>query len=90
MGGPEPVERGSPLSFLGIHQRVSITVSKVDGAPDVSLFYTREEFDDAVGRQCGRTPDPVPLATDAIEFIWGLSQGHPGAVNSLVNMASKV
>jgi hypothetical protein len=88
--GPESTEIGCTMSYIGIQQRVSITISKEDGAPDVSLFYTREEFDDAVKRQCGRGVEPVPLATDAIEYIWSLSRGHPGVVNGLVKMASKV
>jgi hypothetical protein len=90
MSGPESTDFGSPMSYIGIRQRVSITISKVDGAPDVSLFYTREEFDDAVKRQCGRIIEPVPLATDAIEYFWSLSRGHPGVVNGLVRMASMV
>ncbi|TGZ85567.1 hypothetical protein EX30DRAFT_361387 [Ascodesmis nigricans] len=88
--GPEAMELGSPLGFLSPEQRVSITVSKLRGSPDVALFFTRAEFDDVVSRMCrNHLLSPMKLATDACDYIWNLSQGHPGSVNGLVNMMFK-
>ena len=81
---------GSPLAHLGVQQRVSITVSVIEGSPSIYLFYTRTEFEDAVRRLCTRVRKPLPLHKGAIDYIFTLTKGHPGAVKAVVKMIQKV
>ncbi|KAF8538424.1 hypothetical protein BDD12DRAFT_885202 [Trichophaea hybrida] len=64
-GGPSDFAEGTLLSFLGVNQRVSITVSPMGNSPRISLFYSRDEFDDVVRRLYADLRRPLPLHTDA-------------------------
>jgi hypothetical protein len=81
---------GTPLAHLGVQQRVSITVSDIQDSPSICLFYTRTEFEDAVRRLCTRVLKPLPLHKEAIDYIYTLTRGHPGAVKAVVKMIQKV
>ena len=81
---------GSPLGFLGLEKRISITVSPLPDAPPISLFYTKSEFDDAVRRQCADVRNPLPLAEDARDYIFKLTNGHPGAVGAMIETLTRV
>jgi hypothetical protein len=73
----------TPLEF-GFEQRISITISQHRMAPKISLFYTREEFDDVVRRICSRKTEPFALESSATEYLFALTSGHPGAVDGLL------
>ncbi|PKY00574.1 hypothetical protein P168DRAFT_293437 [Aspergillus campestris IBT 28561] len=88
--GPDNYPTGSPLTYLGVQQRISITPSKIRGSPQISLFYTRSEFDDVVQRICTDGRRPVPLHRDAADYIFSLTNGHPGAVYSVLDMIYQV
>lgn len=81
---------GSPLGFLGLEKRISITVSPLPDSPPISLFYTKSEFDDAVRRQCGDIRNPLPLAEDARDYLFKLTNGHPGAVDAIIETLTRV
>ncbi|KKA16201.1 hypothetical protein T310_10216 [Rasamsonia emersonii CBS 393.64] len=89
-GGPNDYSAGSPLAYLGVQQRVSITVSKIKDSPPISLFYNRNEFDDVLQRICTDSRRPLPLHPDAADYIFSLTNGHPGAVDSVLGMIQKV
>jgi hypothetical protein len=81
---------GSPPIHLGPGQRVSIAPSRIQGAPPISLFYTREEYDDVVSRICNDYECPIRLHLHAVEYIFSLTSGHPGAVEGILSMLKKV
>lgn len=81
---------GSPLGFLGLEKRISITVSPLPDSPPISLFYNKPEFDDAVRRLCADIRHPLPLADDARDYIFRLTDGHPGAVSGFIEALTKV
>ncbi|KAF8540141.1 hypothetical protein BDD12DRAFT_834542 [Trichophaea hybrida] len=84
--GPSDYPAGSPLAFLSPEQRVSITISNLPCSPSISLFFTRSEFDDVVERVTTRPTKPLPLTKNAKGYIWRLTNGHPGAVRSIMDM----
>lgn len=88
--GPQEFGLGSPLVQLGIQQRVSITRSLIQGSPSISLFYSRNEFDDVLTRICNDYRCPMHLEADASDYIFSLTSGHPGAVVSILSMLKKV
>jgi hypothetical protein len=81
---------GSPFAYLGPQQRMSIIVSKIKDSPQICLFYNRKEFNDVVQRFCGVSTRPLPLRSDAADYIFDLTNGHPGAVDGVLKMIQKV
>lgn len=81
---------GSPLGFLGLEKRISITVSPIADSPPISLFYNKTEFDDVVNRLCADIRNPLPLADDARDYIFSITNGHPGAVDAFIETLTKV
>ncbi|KAL4928198.1 uncharacterized protein BDV17DRAFT_282179 [Aspergillus undulatus] len=75
---------------LGPAQRVGITRSHLSGSPDVCLFYDEAEFRDAVDRICARPSVAFNLDDDARDYLWTITNGHPGAVNALVTYVHEV
>lgn len=69
-GGVTDMEAGSPVGFIGLQKRVSLTVSKIPYAPTISLFYDRREFDDVVRRLCADIRCPTPLDDSAQDYIF--------------------
>ena len=88
--GPEVTLAGSPLAFLGAQQRVSITPSIIRYSPKIALFYNREEFDDVVSRYCQDDRSLLKLDDGASDYLFNLTNGHPGAVDGVLNMLQKV
>lgn len=80
----------TPLGFLDATKRVSITVSMIEGSPPISLFYNRGEFDDVVDRICADVRQQLPLSAEARDYIFTLTNGHPGAVEAVLLMLKKV
>lgn len=87
--GPEVILPGSPLASLGPQQRVSITPSIIRYSPKIALFYNRKEFDDVVSRYC-QDPSLLKLDDGASDYLFNLTNGHPGAVDGVLNMLQKV
>ncbi|EAW20587.1 uncharacterized protein NFIA_030190 [Aspergillus fischeri NRRL 181] len=88
--GPSEAAVGTPLAYLGPKQRVSITPSKLEFAPKISLFYNRAEFDDVVNRACTDPIRPLRLELSARDIIFTMTNGHPGSVESVLNLVSQV
>jgi hypothetical protein len=65
--------------------------SPVRFAPQIGLFYTENEFLDAVKRQTaipGRSS--FSLDDDARTYLLSVTNGHPGAVKSLLHYIYEV
>lgn len=88
--GPDDYPLGTTPVHLGVQQRISIIVSKIKHSPPLSLFYNRDEFDDILQRICADIRRPLPLHSDAADYIFSLTDGHPGAVDSVLGMIQKV
>lgn len=89
-GGPADYAVGSPLAYLGVQQRISITPSKIKDSPQIALFYNREEFDDVINRICNDLRCPLRLHHNAYDYIFSLTNGQPGAVDGILKMLQKV
>lgn len=85
-GAPEnDYPRDITPPILGPSERVTLTVSTEFGAPDICLFYSVEEFTDAVDRFCiFSARNEFTLHADLRKYIFKLSNGHPGVVFSLL------
>jgi hypothetical protein len=79
---------GSPLHNIPTQQQVSIVKSDLPDAPPIGIYYTRDEFDDAARRICKSLS--LRLDDDAIDYVFSLSNGHPGAVTGIIGMIEKV
>ncbi|KAI7968161.1 hypothetical protein EIK77_010331 [Talaromyces pinophilus] len=88
--GPDDPSPNSIRSGIKILQRVSITVSRLENSPQISLFFTREEFDDVLQRKRCDQKRPVPLDSNAADYLFHLTNGHPGAVEAVLAMIHKV
>lgn len=55
--------------------------------PSIGLFFTADEFKDAVKQICADTKFEVgfTLDNDAEDYLFSLTNGHPGGVESLLN-----
>ena len=81
---------GSPVGFIGIQKRVSLTVSSIPHASSICLFYNRAEIDDTIGRLCCNIRRPLSLDDDARDYIFDLTNGQPGAVDAIVAVLRQV
>jgi hypothetical protein len=88
--GPEVNLIGSPLAFLGPQQRVSITPSNIQYSPKIALFYNSGEFNDVVSRHCQDDRSLLKLDDGASDYLFNLTNGHPGAVDGVLNMLQNV
>lgn len=81
---------GSPYSIVADEQRVSITISSLPDSPRISLFFNRDEFDDVLRRKRHVRGRPVALDSTAADYVFHLTNGHPGAVESILDMLQMV
>ncbi|KAL2870696.1 uncharacterized protein BJX67DRAFT_245552 [Aspergillus lucknowensis] len=72
------------------HRHISITRSRLPDSPDVCLFLDEAEFSDVVDRICARPSIGFTMDTDAREYLYTITNGHPGAVNALVTYVFEV
>jgi hypothetical protein len=80
-----PIEFGSaPVQFRP-DQRISIQLLPYTN-PKVSLYFNREEFNDAVARLCKEDRNSFILSKELMQHIWELTSGHPGAVRAVMEM----
>jgi len=75
--------RSTPLQF-GPSQRISITASRFVENGRVCLFYNREEFEDVVSRKCSHPTNKFELDSAARDYLYSITNGHPGATDALL------
>src|SRR6266516_6447454 len=84
---PVPTVLGSTPVRLSAQQRISVRPLSWNN-PRISLYFTHQEFKDAVARACavyGAPPKlPFILSPELGEYIWEVSNGHPGATADLL------
>jgi hypothetical protein len=86
-GADETLEGTTPPEF-GPSQRISITASAESGRP--CLFYNREEFEDVASRICSDPTARFELDPAAREYLYSITNGHPGATEALLNFSFEV
>ncbi|KAL4783696.1 hypothetical protein BJX76DRAFT_357720 [Aspergillus varians] len=82
------LSRTTPV-HLGPAQRVGITRLSLPDSPNVCLFYDQAEFTDVIDRTCARLSIGINIDADAREYLYAISNGHPGAVNALVTFIAE-
>ena len=82
--GPTQYPHGSTLVHFGAEQRVSISVSSNPRTPNICLFYNEEEFSEVVRLQCANPIHKFAMDPDASEYLYSITNGHPGVVKSLL------
>lgn len=82
--GPTQYPHGSTPIHFGAEQRVSISVSSIPGAPSICLFYNEEEFSEVVRLRCAGPTHKFAMDPNAIDYLYLITNGHPGAVTSLL------
>ncbi|ODM15257.1 hypothetical protein SI65_09198 [Aspergillus cristatus] len=71
---------------LSPQQRISLTPHNQPRSPSIGLFYDKEEFKDVVSRTLRFLyPEKFGFDEGAQDYIFALSNGHPGAVTSIVH-----
>lgn len=84
--------KGSPPVELTSQQRISVR-SLFDNNPDVSLYFSRQEFDDVVRRVCHHQSAHGQLflpTSELVDYVWEFSNGHPGGVRALLGFLIKL
>lgn len=72
-------------------QRISLTPQNQDGSPPIGLFYSKDEFYDVVSRSLAyRYTEKFNFDGQALDYIFALTNGHPGAVLSMLNALYEV
>jgi hypothetical protein len=80
--GPTKYPIGSTPVHFGATQRVSITATSFVG---VCLFYSEEEFEDVVSKACTNPTRKLALDPAAREYLYSITNGHPGATDALLH-----
>jgi hypothetical protein len=76
---------------LANQQCISLTPQSQQGSPPIGLFYDKEEFKDVVSRLLKfHFEEGFNFDEGALEYIFALSNGHPGAVTSIVDVIYEV
>jgi hypothetical protein len=78
---------GSPSIELTANQRVSIR-PLFDNSKEVSLYFTRPEFDDVVARVCKRCSEngqPFRPSPELQDYVWEFSNGHPSGTRVILD-----
>jgi hypothetical protein len=69
-------------------KQVSILRSHREDSPDIRLFYDNAEFEDVLTRYCAH--HKLPLEKAARTYLYSITNGHPGAVISMLFYLDKV
>ena len=70
-------------------QRMSIIRPLQANNTQLSVFFTREEFEDVIAlmsKKSGFCGQPFRLSPDCVDHLWLYSNGHPGDMVALLNM----
>ncbi|KAF5859922.1 hypothetical protein ETB97_002236 [Aspergillus alliaceus] len=75
----------TPAHFK-LAQRVTLTPQSRPSSPPISLFFTRSEFTDAAQRLIAnsRFQEKFTLRPDAEDYLFSLTNGHPGGLSSVL------
>jgi hypothetical protein len=73
----------TPVTFIS-KQRISLTPSREPNSPPIGLFYSEDEFNMVVTKLCGSEVEKYTIDVDARNYLFNLTNGHPGAVDSIV------
>ena len=71
-------------------KQVSILPSHREHSPGICLFYSNAEFEDVLVRYCINPSHKLPLEKDARTYLYSITNGHPGAVISMLYYLYKV
>lgn len=82
--GATKYPHGSTPIHFGAGQRVSISVSSIPTSPSICLFYNEEEFSEVVHLRCTNPTHKLAMDPAAIDYLYSITNGHPGAVTSLL------
>ncbi|ODM23379.1 hypothetical protein SI65_00968 [Aspergillus cristatus] len=83
--GPDPTFF-TPVKFSD-EQRISLTPQNQQDSPPIGLFYDKEEFRDVVSRLLTfHYEETFNFDECALEYIFAVTNGHPGAVTSIVDV----
>lgn len=88
-GAPDYPEATTP-PILHFSQRVSLTISGHPAAPDICLFYDLPEYQDFLGRFYKRSDIEFTLNTEVQNYIFSLTNGHPGMIDSILTYIRNV
>lgn len=69
---------------------VSLIPSAIPNAPQIGLFFSRDEFEIAWAKACIDPPMTYVFEEAARQYILLLTNGHPGAVKSMAGYLCKV
>jgi hypothetical protein len=78
------------LVTFSLGQRVSLLPSSEDGAPQIGLFYTKIEFEEVLTKLCTNELGNYSINPQARNYIFDLTNGHPGAVVSIAYFLFRV
>lgn len=70
-------------------QRVSLMISPSEDTPDLCLFFRKDEYHDVVDRFC-RVIKEFTLHSDLQDYMFPLTNGHPGMVSAHLNHTREV
>ena len=80
-----------PPEIIMNGQRISLTPENQYNSPPIGLFYSKDEFNDVVSRSLAyRYTEKFSFDEQALDYIFALSNGHPGAVGSLLRALYEV
>jgi hypothetical protein len=84
-GHPE-LQNGHEPTALTPRQRVSIKNCLPSNNPNVSLYFSKEELDEVVGKFChdGRNK-ALNFSSATMEFLWSFTGGHPGCTRAILH-----
>ena len=90
-GIPESACRGkwTPVRF-GRASCVSLVPSAIPNAPQIGLFFSRDEFEISWAKACTDPSMTYVFEEAARQYIFLLTNGHPGAVKSMAGYLCKV
>jgi hypothetical protein len=71
-------------------KQISILPSHREDSPDIRLFYDNAEFEDVLIRYCAHPGHKLPLEKAARIYLYSITNGHPGAVFSMLLYLYKV
>ncbi|OJD14254.1 hypothetical protein AJ78_05383 [Emergomyces pasteurianus Ep9510] len=82
--GAEAAFNSTPV-FFGQPQRVSLLPSSNPFSSGIGLFYTMDEFEDALTR-LARRPElpPFAITSNASMYLYRITNGHPAGLHALV------
>jgi len=87
--GPDPTFF-TPVKFSD-EQRISLTPQNQQDSPPIGLFFDKEEFRDVISRLLTfHYEETFNFDEAALEYIFAVTNGHPGAVTSIVDVIYEV